>query len=251
MAAPPTPDPLTGIENLLRGRRALVTGAASGIGAAVARAFREAGAEVIGADLAAADGIASCDVRSEQDVVDLFAGPARDVTDVVHAAGIARLSPLAETSLEHWRSVIDTNLTGSFLIGREVARRFQTPGSLTFLASVGGIRGSARAGPYGPSKFGVVGLARSLGRELAPRRIRVNAICPGGVESPMSAETVRRDAIRLGRTEEQVRAEAYAEVPIGRWADVEEVAGVCVFLASGLAAHVTGASLLVDGAISA
>jgi NAD(P)-dependent dehydrogenase (short-subunit alcohol dehydrogenase family) len=251
VSEPPASDPLIDIGDLLRGRRALVTGAASGIGAAVARTFREAGAEVIGADLAAGEGIVRCDVRSEQEVVDLFAGPAQGVTDVVHAAGIARLGPLAETSLEAWSSVIDTNLTGSFLIGREVARRFQAPGSLTFLASVGGIRGSARAGPYGPSKFGVVGLARSLGRELAPRRVRVNALCPGGVRSPMSAETIRRDAIRLGRTEEEVRADAYAEVPIGRWAEVEEVAGVCVFLASGLAAHVTGASLLIDGAISA
>jgi NAD(P)-dependent dehydrogenase (short-subunit alcohol dehydrogenase family) len=247
----PAPDPRDGVAGLLRGRRALVTGAASGIGAAVAQTFRDAGAEVVGADLAETDGVVRCDVRSEQDVHELFAGAARGVTDIVHAAGIARLGTLAETSLEDWRSIIDTNLTGSFLVGREVARRVEMPGSLTFLASVGGIRGSARSGGYGPSKFGVVGLARSLARELAPRRMRVNAVCPGGVRSPMSAETVRRDAIRLGRTEEDVLAAAFAEVPIGRWAEVDEVAGVCVFLASPLAAHVAGAVLLVDGAISA
>jgi NAD(P)-dependent dehydrogenase (short-subunit alcohol dehydrogenase family) len=236
------------VPDLLRTRRVLVTGAASGIGAAVTLAFRQAGATVVGADLREAQGITRCDVRSESDVLELFDGPARDVTDVVHAAGIADDLPIEDVSLQLWEDIIDTNLTGSFLIGREVARRFAAPGSLTFLASVAGLYGSDRYTAYCASKFGVVGLTRSFGHELAPRRIRVNAVCPSGVHTPMSDRSIAGDARRLQQAEATLRAKYDAEVPIGRFAEPDEVAGVCVFLASPLAAHVTGATLQVDGA---
>jgi NAD(P)-dependent dehydrogenase (short-subunit alcohol dehydrogenase family) len=234
--------------HLLSSRRVLVTGAASGIGAAVVQAFRQVGATVVGADLREAQDIARCDVRSERDVLELFDGAARDVTDVVHAAGIAADLPIEEVSLQLWQDIIDTNLTGSFLIGREVARRFTAPGSVTFLASVAGLYGSARYTAYCASKFGVVGLTRSLGRELAPRRIRVNAVCPSGVHTPMSDRSIAGDARRLQQPIATLRETYDAEVPIGRYAEPAEVASVCAFLASPLAAHVTGATLQVDGA---
>ena len=240
-----------GLAGLLTGRRALVTGAASGIGAAIAQAFREAGATVVGADITSSPGLVHCDVRSEDEVVGLFEGPARDMTDIVHAAGIAPSAPIEEVSLATWQAVIDTNLTGTFLIGREVARRFRASGSLTFIASAGGLSGSEMFTAYCASKFGVVGFTRCLARELAPRGIRVNAVCPSGVRTPMSDATIASDSVRFSEPEEVLRARYNASVPIGRWAEPTEVASVCVFLASQLAAHVAGAALLVDGAENA
>ncbi len=236
------------VPGLLSGHRALVTGAASGIGFAVAHAFEAAGATVIRADLREADNIVRCNVASEEDVVSLFNGPANSVTDVVHCAGIASAAPIEEVSLSIWQAIIDTNLTGSFLIGREVARTFRSPGTLTFIASAGGLKGSPTYTAYGSSKFGVVGLTRCLAQELAPRRIRVNAVCPSGVRTPMVSKTITEASQRTGTDEDVIRREENERVPLGRMAEPTEVAHVCVFLASDLANHVAGAPLLVDGA---
>jgi NAD(P)-dependent dehydrogenase (short-subunit alcohol dehydrogenase family) len=236
------------LSGILGGRRVLVTGAASGIGAAVAAACERAGATVVRADLTAADGIASCDVRSEGDVVGLFGGPAAAVSDVVHCAGIASTAPIEECSLELWQAMIDTNQTGSFLVGREFARNCRGPGSLTFIASAGGLKGAAMYSAYGASKFGVVGLMRCMALELAPRRLRVNAVCPTGVRTPMVTGTVAEESRRTGVAEDVILRHEHEAVPIGRMAEPEEVADVCVFLASDLARHVAGVTLLVDGA---
>ena len=237
-----------GVSGLLAGRRILVTGAASGIGAAVAAACERAGAAVVAADLAAADDIIACDVRSESAVQSLFAAVGDGLTDVVHCAGIASTAPIEECSLELWQRMIDTNQTGSFLVGREFARRCAGPGSLTFIASAGGLKGAATYAAYGASKFGVVGLMRCMALELAPRRLRVNAVCPTGVRTPMVTQTVAEESRRTGVPEDVILRHEHEVVPIGRMAEPEEVADVCVFLASDLARHVAGATLLVDGA---
>jgi len=237
-----------GSSGLLTGHRVLVTGAASGIGEAVAAACEREGATVVRVDLREGDGIVRCDVRSEDEVVSLFSGVASAVTDVVHCAGIASAAPIEDVSLDVWRSIIDTNLTGSFLVGREVARSFARPGTLTFIASAGGLKGSATYTAYCSSKFGVVGLTRSLAQELAPRRVRVNAVCPSGVRTPMVAKTIAEESRRTGVPEELIRKGENDVVPLGRMAEPEEVANVCVFLASDLASHIAGTAVLVDGA---
>jgi NAD(P)-dependent dehydrogenase (short-subunit alcohol dehydrogenase family) len=236
------------LPEVLGGRRVVVTGAASGIGRAVAEACRQAGADVIAVDLEESDGIARCDVRSEGDVCRLFQSAEPYPTDVVHCAGIASTEPIEDVSLHLWHSIIETNLTGSFLVGREFVRSLEGPGSLTFIASAGGLRGGAYYTAYGASKFGVVGLMKCMALELAPRRVRVNAVCPGGVRTPMVAGTVAQDAARTGIAADVLRRGEDEVVPLGRMAEPEEVASVCVFLASDLARHVAGAALLVDGA---
>jgi NAD(P)-dependent dehydrogenase (short-subunit alcohol dehydrogenase family) len=238
-------------EGLLRGRRILVTGAASGIGRAVAEACRRAGAETVAVDLNSSEGVVRCDVRSESAVMALFRTADPYPTDVVHCAGIASTEPIEDISLELWHSIIETNLTGSFLVGREFVRSLNGPGTITFIASAGGLRGAANYTAYGASKFGVVGLMRCMALELAPRGIRVNAVCPSGVRTPMVEGTLEQEATRTGVPIDVLRQEEDEVVPLGRMAEPEDVADVCVFLASDLARHVAGAALLVDGAQNA
>lgn len=229
----------------------LVTGAASGIGAAVVQACRRAGAQAVAVDLNPCEGVVGCDVRSESEVTALFDTADPYPTDVVHCAGIASTEPIEDISVDLWHSVIETNLTGSFLIGREFVRSLKGPGTITFIASAGGLRGAANYTAYGASKFGVVGLMRCMALELAPRRVRVNAVCPSGVRTPMVDATLAQDAARTGVPIEVLRRAEDEVVPLGRMAEPEEVADVCVFLASDLARHVAGAALLVDGAQNA
>ena len=234
---------------LLAGRRALVTGAASGIGKAVAGRFAACGASVVGADLNSVDGYVHIDVANEEAVLAAFDASERDgpLTDVVHSAGIARFSPIRDLALEEWQRILDVNLTGSFLVGREAARRLPAGGSLTFISSIGGLRSDARKAAYTASKFGVTALAQAIGRELITDGIRVNAVCPGGVRTPMSDATIESEAARDGVSPQEKRAQHNARVPRGRLAEAEEIANVCVFLASELAAHVASTSVLVAG----
>ena len=240
-----------GDAGLLRGHVVLVTGGASGIGQAVVAACERAGAQTIGADLIAGDGVVRCDVRSELEVKALFSGLAPHPTDVVHCAGIASTEPVEDVSLELWHSIIETNLTGSFLVGREFVRSLSGGGTLTFIASAGGLRGAANYSAYGASKFGVVGLTRCLALELAPRGVRVNAVCPSGVRTPMVDKTLAQESARTGTPVEALRRGEDEVVPLGRMAEPEDVADVCVFLISDLARHVAGAAVPVDGAQNA
>jgi NAD(P)-dependent dehydrogenase (short-subunit alcohol dehydrogenase family) len=237
------------VDGLLAGRRALITGAASGIGAAVAARFADVGAGVVGADLNTAGGCIHVDVSDEASVLSAFDESERGgrLTDVVHCAGVVRFSPIRDLSLAEWQRILNVNLTGSFLVGREAARRLPSGGSLTFISSIGGLRSDARKAAYTASKFGVTALTQAIGREVIVDGIRVNAVCPGGVRTPMSDATIEFEAGRDGVLLSEKRAEHNGRVPRGRLAEPEEIANVCVFLASELAAHVACASILVSG----
>jgi NAD(P)-dependent dehydrogenase (short-subunit alcohol dehydrogenase family) len=230
----------------LNDRRILVTGARGGIGSAIAQTARDAGATVFATDAVEAEGIRRCDVSSETDVARAFRD-ADSLTDVVHAAGICATSPVADLALEDWNRILDVNLTGSFLVGREAARALPNQGSIVFIASVAGLTGDPFFGAYCASKFGVVALTQVLARELGHRGIRVNAVCPGGVRTSMSAETIHRDALRLGRSEVDLRSLYESDSFLNRWADPEEVADACLFLLSGMSSYVSGQSLVLNG----
>ena len=240
---------LWSVSQLLAGRRALITGSASGIGKAVADRFGELGADVVGADLDAAGGDIRLDVSDEASVIAAFddAQHGGRLTDVVHCAGVARFSPIRDLALDEWQRILDVNLTGSFLVGREAARRLRPGGSLTFISSIGGLRSDAEKAAYTASKFGVTALTQAIGREVIADGIRVNAVCPGGVRTPMSDAVIEFEAARDGVSVGAKRAEHNGRVPRGRLAEPDEIADVCVFLASDLAAHVACASILVSG----
>jgi NAD(P)-dependent dehydrogenase (short-subunit alcohol dehydrogenase family) len=252
-------------DGLLSGRRALVTGAARGIGLATARRFCEEGASVALSDVLEVEGAASelaemghtafavaFDVADEQAV---GAGVAEAYDrlgglDVLVAnAGVVRFVPTLETSLDVWRQIIDVNLTGVFLCLRAAGRIFREQGHGVLLAtsSQAGLHGYRGEAAYCASKFGVVGLVEVMAKELAPHGVRVNCVAPGTVDTPMQELVVEEFASRAGGGLEAGRRALLDTIPFGRGSAPAEVADAFVYLASDLASYVSGATLVVDG----
>jgi NAD(P)-dependent dehydrogenase (short-subunit alcohol dehydrogenase family) len=229
------------------GKTVVVTGAASGIGAATAERLLAEGAEVIGADVARGDGIRTVDVTDESAVAGLFADAGR-VDGVVHAAGVAGGGPVHLVDEASWRQVIDVNLTGTFFVVKHAVLRMleQEPvdderGSIVTLASIEGLEGTAGGSAYNASKGGVVLLTKNVAIDYGRKGIRANAICPGFVETPMTAMIFDMEGME-GPKDEIVR-----EHKLGRWARPEEIAAVAVFLLSRDASFLTGQAVAVDG----
>jgi NAD(P)-dependent dehydrogenase (short-subunit alcohol dehydrogenase family) len=234
---------------LLAGRRAVVTGAAGGIGKAIADAFDQAGATVVRFDIKASGSIHSCDVADEASVARAFddAAGAGPIDDVVHAAAIASIGSVADTSVAEFRRVLDVNLTGAFLVAREATRHLRRGGNLILIASQYGLKGWPLWGAYCASKAGVLRLTDSLVGELAPHGIRVNTISPGSVDTEMVAKTTADLARQSHVDAATIRAQYESVIPMGRFARPEEIASVGVALCSGLCSYVNGSNIVVDG----
>ncbi|MGD0066646.1 MAG: 3-oxoacyl-ACP reductase FabG [Streptosporangiaceae bacterium] len=229
------------------GRSVLVTGGNRGIGLAIARRLTADGDSVTVTsrsgepmeDLA----VVRCDVRDAASVDAAFGAVEADqgpVEVLVANAGMTRDQLLALMSEDDFGAVLDTNLTGAYRVAKRAVRGMMKMrrGRLIFISSVVGLYGSAGQANYAASKAGLVGLARSLARELGSRGITSNVVAPGFVDSDMTAglPEARRTAIM-------------AAVPLGRYASAEEVAGTVAFLAGQDAAYITGAVIPVDGGL--
>ena len=212
-------------------------------------AFEAAGARCLAADLAAGDSVLTCDVADEESVRAAFDAAAAlgPLTDVVHAAGIVSIDAVVNIELAEFRRVLDVNLTGSFLVGREAARRLEDGGTITLISSQAGLKSGAYWASYAAAKAGVIRLAEALARELGPRGIRANAICPGNIQTPMADAWLEQLAARLQVTPSDLRSRYVDTIPLGRFGSPEEIASVCVFLASPLASFVSGTVLHIDG----
>lgn len=246
---------------LLAGSSAVITGGASGIGLAVARAFHSHGARVVLADVDGARAAAAADELGDGraravavDVTDAASvGAAADTIDVdivVANAGILLLRTALDTEPDAWRRVLDVNLTGAFLTCQAFGRRLverSRGGRIILTSSLFGVRGGAENAAYAASKFGMVGLAQCLAAELAPHAITVNAVAPGQVDTPMLDQLFADRAARTGTTPEAVRDRLLGHIPLGRLARPSEIADAFVFLASDLSTYVTGQTLVVDG----
>jgi NAD(P)-dependent dehydrogenase (short-subunit alcohol dehydrogenase family) len=247
----------------LAGRRALVTGAGSGIGRAIAIGLAEAGASVAlagrrpeaieeAAEHVRARGAEAVtiptDVRDPDQVRALVAGT-RDalggVDALVHAAGVHSLARSAELGDDELAAVIEANLIGAFRVAREAgaAMAEEGGGAILMIASLAALGGFPGRAAYGISKAGVVSLTQTLGVEWADRGVRVNALVPGFIHTPMSDSLVERGALDLEALERRT--------PMGRRAEPEEMAGPAVFLLSDDAGFVTGQCLVADGGWSA
>ncbi|MCL7971940.1 MAG: SDR family oxidoreductase [marine benthic group bacterium] len=248
----------------LDGRVALVTGAASGIGAATAELLSQQGATTYRADLAvsgsadraswqtAPDTELQLDVREETDwdraTATVLEREGR-LDILVHCAGIAAASPLADTSLAEWRRVMATNLDGAFLATRHGIRAMGAAGgAIVLVGSVSGIQPSAGAAAYSTSKAGVGMLARAAAKECRELGlpVRVNAVSPGGVKTPLwEAMPFFRDLVEKHGSS-RAAFEAMEAHGGDRFAEPEQVARAILFLVSDAADHVTGVELPVD-----
>jgi NAD(P)-dependent dehydrogenase (short-subunit alcohol dehydrogenase family) len=251
---------------LFAGKSALVTGAASGIGAATTRRLHCEGVDRF--VLVDRNSVANFD----QDLKGGWAGVSIDVSDesawpavetaikamdrgldlAVVSAGIADAGQIAEMDFAAWRRVLSVNLDGAFLTLRTALRLMNDGGAIVVVASASAFKVEPGIAAYGASKAGLIQLARVAAKEAAPRSIRVNAIAPGGVETPMwSAQPFFQDLVRAHGSE----AAAYAAMardatPLARYATADEIAAQIAFLLSDDAATITGAVLTSDGGYS-
>ena len=231
----------------MSGRVVLVTGGNRGIGLAIAQAFAAAGDRVAVTHRSSPppEGLfgVQCDVTAEADVDAAFARVEAELGPVevlVSNAGITDDTLLMRMSEESFTRVVDANLTAAYRVAKRATRGMLKArgGRMVFVGSVVGLTGAPGQVNYAASKAGLVGLARSVARELGSRGITANVVAPGYVETDMTA----------GLTEAR-REEVQRSIPLGRTATPEDIAGVVVFLASDAAAYVTGAVVPVDGGI--
>ncbi|HEX4780142.1 MAG TPA: glucose 1-dehydrogenase [Usitatibacter sp.] len=255
-------------ERLLEGCAAIVTGGSSGIGAGICRAFAREGAKVainylsapaaaeaMAGEIRAAGGEAIAvvaDVANESQVAAMFDATEKAfgrIDIVVANAGIQSDAPLETMELSQWNAVIAANLTGQFLCAREAARRFLAQpagpsparGKVICMSSVHEVIPWAGHVNYTASKGGVHMMMRSLAQELAPKGIRVNAIAPGAIRTPIN---------RSAWSTPEAAAKLMELIPYGRIGEPEDIARAAVWLASDESDYVTGATLFVDGGMS-
>jgi len=230
----------------LAGEVAIVTGAARGLGAAIADALAAEGAAVARTDVKNADiELDVTDRASVERAVAAVVGALGEPTILVNNAGLSRFGPSETLSEEHWQLVIDVDLTGVFRCSQIVGARMLAAGrgAIVNVASIAAQTGFPGRAAYGAAKAGVVALTRTLGSEWAPRGVRVNAVAPGYVRTALVEHALEAGFL----AEEGVRW----RTPANRLGDPAEVAQAVVFLASPDASYITGETLFVDGGYNA
>jgi sorbitol-6-phosphate 2-dehydrogenase len=255
----------------LDGKKAIVTGAAQGLGAALVERLAEEGCDVVAWDInaesarkTAADAaqhfgrkVLGCDVDVSNDAevrhaVDDAVRDLGGLDIMVSNAGILVSGDSVEFDVAKWRRVIDVNLVGYFVCAREAARALLAlghGGSIVQINSKSGKKGSFRNSAYAASKFGGIGVTQSLALEFAEKNIRVNAVCPGNLlDSPLWVNSLfKQYAANQGITEEQVRQKYIDQVPMKRACQYRDVTNVVVFLASDESNYMTGQAINVTG----
>jgi glucose 1-dehydrogenase len=257
-------------QKILRGQRALVTGANSGIGRSIALALGQAGADVV-VNYRRVDGQATevvqeigragsrayahqADVSQENQVQEMFQRMFQEfgtIDILINNAGLQMDAPLEEMTLEQWNTVISVNLTGQFLCSREAVREFKrrgvvkeiscSAGKIICISSVHEIIPWAGHVNYAASKGGVMLMMKSIAQEVAPHRIRVNSIAPGAIRTPIN---------RAAWETPEAYAKLMELVPYKRIGEPEDIGRAAVWLASDYADYVNGVSLIVDGGMT-
>ncbi|HET7193102.1 MAG TPA: SDR family oxidoreductase [Pseudolabrys sp.] len=249
----------------LEGLHALVTGGGSGIGAAIARALAREGVAVslVGRRKAALEGVAGNLPKATAIIADVTnavacksmiesARAAHGPVDIVIAnAGAAESVPVAKISAEHWRRMIDVNLTGAFLTVQaalsDVVRKGGGTRRIVFTASTAGLKGYPYVAAYCAAKHGVVGLARSMAAELQPNGVTVNAVCPGFTDTPLLDASAAAIASKTGRTVAEARAALAKDNENGRLLSPDDVAAKVLWLCLPAAASINGEAFVIAG----
>ncbi|MBD2754488.1 glucose 1-dehydrogenase [Spirosoma validum] len=260
------------MDQVLKGQIALITGASSGIGAGVAKALATAGAKVVvnypnPSSQSAAEGvlqeitdtgglgmIAQCDVSKEDEVANMFADVVAKygtVDILINNAGLQRDAKFDEMTLEQWNTVINVNLTGQFLCARAAIREFlrrgpkpevsMATGKIICMSSVHELIPWAGHVNYATSKGGIKMLMQSLAQEYGDRKIRVNSICPGAIQTPIN---------RAAWETPQALNSLMTLIPYNRIGQPQDIGNLAVFLSSDLSDYITGASIFIDGGMT-
>jgi 3-oxoacyl-[acyl-carrier protein] reductase len=232
------------MSGLLSDKICIVTGASRGIGLAIALRFKEEGARVYGLSRTKPDADIfwiSCDITDESSIesaIHAITQKENRIDVLVNNAGITRDGLLMRMKTEDWDAVVAANLRSAFLLSRAISRLMlkQRSGCILNMSSVVGLHGNGGQANYAASKAGLIGLTKSLAKELSSRNIRVNAIAPGYIETSMTAVLP-----------ESVRENLKTTIPLQRPGKPEEVAEAALFLCSDAAAYITGVVLNVDG----
>ena len=240
----------------LTGKKALVTGSSKGIGASIAQALAQAGADIVLVgrtkdsleatksaiiNIGRKVEIVLCDVSSADAIKEAFSDIAALKVDIlVNNAGSISRAPAVEAQMDEWNRIIDTNLNSVFQISQACGRAMiaQGAGTIINIASLLSFQGGINVPAYTASKHGVAGVTKALANEWGSRGVTVNAIAPGYISTDNTA-ALRADADR--------NASILARIPIGRWGNPEDIASVAVFLASPAARYINGEVLTVDG----
>jgi 3-oxoacyl-[acyl-carrier protein] reductase len=242
----------------LEGKTALVTGGARGIGKTICKRFLDEGASISIFDINSEEGISTAeafnkeygeekasfykvDITDEKDVEDTVNSiiSRREKIDIlVNNAGITMDNLVLRMSISDWRKVIDINLTGAFICSKSVIKHMvkARSGNIVNISSIVGVHGNAGQANYSASKAGLIGLTRTLARELASRNIRVNAVAPGYIETEMT-----------GKLPDKIKEKLLGQIPAGKLGSVGDVADSVLFLASRESSYITGIVLGVDG----
>ena len=240
---------------LLEGRSALVTGASRGIGRSVAQALAAEGAQValaarsreslesLAAELGGGSLALPTDARDSESVEAAVSAAAEafgGLDILVNNAGVTRDALVVRMKDADWRDTLETNLSGAFYFARAASRLMmrQRSGRIVNISSVAGLRGNAGQANYAASKAGLIGMTKSLARELGARGVTVNAVAPGFIETDMTAALPEalRERVRQG-------------IPLGSFGEASDVASAVLFLASDAARYITGHTLQVDGGL--
>lgn len=241
----------------MQGKRVLITGGGTGVGADLARAFSEAGAEVVitGRRLQPLEDVAGRlanvmpiqgDVTDEDSVANMFTKAGR--CDVVIAnAGAAESAPMHRVSLADWNAMLAVNLTGTFLTFREGLKQFDGWGRLIAVASTAGLKGYGYVAPYVAAKHGVVGLVKSLALEVAKKPVTVNALCPGYLDTEMTERTLANIMAKTGKSEAEALAALTVTNPQGRLIQPAEVSSAAMWLCQKGSEAINGQSIAIAG----
>lgn len=240
------------------GRRAVVTGAGGGIGGAVARALAAAGADVLATDLASPGlsqlggeglGVLPCDLGGAEGRAELVERASR-VHYLVNCHGIIEARPLAEVTPDDWDRVDAVNGKGTFFVLQSFLDRIVDGGAIVNMASAAGKMGkTVEVAVYNCSKAAVIAMTKTFAYALAPRRVRVNCVCAGDIDTGMQDTAVRDIAALRQLAENELVAGRLTDIPLGRVGEAEEVASVILFLLSDAASYMTGQAVNVTGGL--
>lgn len=240
----------------LAGRRVLITGGGTGVGADLARGFAAAGAEVVvaGRRMAPLEAVAgpigaraiAADVTDEAGVAALFA-EAGPVEIVIANAGASASAPFARTTLADWNAMLAVNMTGVFLTFREGLRQMPAWGRLICVASTAGLKGYGYVAPYVAAKHGAIGLVRAIAQEVARTEVTANALCPGFLDTEMTERSIDNIVAKTGRSRDQALAALTAGNPQKRLVQPAEVTAAALWLCAPGAEGINGQAIAIAG----